>query len=55
MTNKFAKLIFEDIKKEEQGTIFELPKREFYVTAEPEKFRENAKIFYDIKENINLV
>ncbi|MBE7706389.1 MAG: glutamate racemase [Cyanobacteria bacterium SIG30] len=51
----FAKVIFEDIQNENQGVIFDLPKREFYVSDNPDKFKENAKIFYEIKEEVQLV
>lgn len=50
----FAKKVQEDIERENQGVIFDLPKKEFYVSANPDKFIENSKIFYDIKDEVHL-
>lgn len=48
----FANVIYEDIKKENQGVIFDLPKKEFYVTGDVAKFKESAKNLYDIKDEV---
>ncbi len=48
----FANVIYEDIKKENQGAIFDLPKKEFYVTGDVEKFKESAQRLYDIKDEV---
>ena len=50
----FAKTVFEDIKKEEQGTIFDLPKCEFYATANPEEFKANAQKLLNFTEDVQL-
>ena len=49
----FANVIKEDIERENQGVIFDLPKKEFYVTGDVEKFKESAKNLYDIKDEVH--
>lgn len=44
----FAQYIKNDLEEELRGCI-DAGKEEFYVSASPEKFIQNAKIFYDLK------
>lgn len=51
----FAQNVFKSIEKEGQGPIFELGKKEFYTNGDVEKFVKNAKVFYEIKEEVQKV
>jgi glutamate racemase len=51
----FAQSVFKDIEKEAQGPIFELGKKEFYTNGDVEKFVQNAKVFYDVKGEVQKV
>lgn len=51
----FVQNIANEIKSASAPFIDNNVKKEFFVSAEPGKFKENAKVFFDIKDNVKEI